>query len=197
MIKSRTVLLTVPYEGKNYYFRIKGISNVRFSLPFSVKTEQGIASNFVFPWFIGPVSITLKGETYIGTFNNVKDVLIEETSYPERKQRFTTPYSRTFNFFKRIFKKKKEGTKPEEDKYPRTQQFPFFLDKLCKISETIRTQQILDKEQTAHFLEISDYLKGKSIKFKGFISNVEVEESADTLGKLSFSIKFDGALTDQ
>jgi len=155
-VKSRTIILSVPTEDVTYYFRIKGITSVSFTLDMKVGAAQGIASNFVHPWFIGPVDIKLSGSTYIGTFYNVRDEVIDETkepSDPTKPKSFKETLSSigkgikeaTYGRFKRLTeslsgkKKKKEEKGTPVYTYQKIQQFPTFVNTLYKISENVRT----------------------------------------------------------
>jgi hypothetical protein len=158
-VRSRTIVLTVPTETVTYYFRIRGITSINFVLDTKVGTAQGIASNFVHPWFIGPVDIKLSGSTYIGTFYNVQDKILDETkepSDPVKPKPFKETLSSigtsikegTYGRFKRLAESLRKK-KPKETKkgtpvysYPAVQQFPTFIGTLYKISETVRTGRV-------------------------------------------------------
>jgi hypothetical protein len=182
-----------------------------------VGTAQGIASNFVHPWFIGPVDIKLSGSTYIGAFYNVRDEILDETKEPSdpvesaKSKSFKEVFSNiganikeaTYGRFKRLAEslRKKEPKKTKKgtpiSRYPGVQQFPTFVNTLYRISETVRTGRVkrsassIVKQQ----LTISDYLgPGRNLIFDGFISDVSITEEQNRLGIIKFTISFKGIL---
>jgi len=200
-VKSRTITLIVPCpikDGKTivYEFKLKGIERVSFGLDISVGTAQGIASNFIHPWFIKPTTVSLSGSTYIGTFDNVKDAEINEVRGAVSPKKESTFKSAFLKFFGR---KPKEGsgqkTGLENFSYPRIKQLPHFIEQLYYISESIRrgTVRTLDKDITKQRLIITDYVYSyDKIIFDGFITEIRVEEEARRLGILKYNVGFVG-----
>jgi hypothetical protein len=200
-VKSRTIILVVPCPVKDdkaivYEFKLRGIGRIDFGFDISVGTAQGIASNFIHPWFIKPVAVSLSGSTYIGTFDNVKDIEINEVrgaTGPKERSTFKST-------FLKFFGKKSKGESEQETglenfSYPRIKQLPHFIEQLYYISESIRkgTIRTLDKDITKQQLIITDYVHSyDKIVFDGFITKIRVEEEARKLGVLTYNIEFVG-----
>jgi len=209
-VKSRIITIEVPdpdSANKVYYFTLRGIDRVSFSLDVSVGTAQGIAANFIHPWFIKPVTVSLSGSSYIGTFYNVKDAVTTDLDKPVRQPKQESLWGQLKQLgAKETLKKyftRKEPSRTEElkakksleaDTYYRTQQLPFFIEKLHKISEKVRIGIIRTRpEVIKQKLTISDYVYNyESITFEGFLSSVKVEENARKLGLLGYDISFVG-----
>jgi hypothetical protein len=200
-VKSRTITLIVPCpikDGKTivYEFKLRGIGRIDFSLDINVGVAQGIASNFIHPWFIKPTTVSLSGSTYIGTFDNIKDVEINEVQGAVNPKKESTFKSTFLKFFGRKPKEETERkTELESFSYPRIKQLPHFIEQLYYISESIRkgTVRTLDKDITKQQLIITDYVHSyDKIIFDGFITKIKVEEEARKLGVLTYNIDFVG-----
>lgn len=200
-VKSREIILVIPCPIKDnktviYEFKLKGIERVDFSLDVSVGTAQGIASNFIHPWFIKPTTVSLSGSTYIGAFDNVKDAEINEVQGATSPKKGSTFKSAFLKFFGRKSKEESEQkTGLENFSYPRIKQLPHFVEQLYHISESIRKGIVrtLDRSITKQQLIITDYAYNYGrIIFDGFITRVRVEEEARRLGVLKYGIDFVG-----
>jgi len=213
-VRSRTIVLSVPVnEIEQYYFRIRGITNISFALDTKVGTAQGIAANFVHPWFIGPVDVRLQGSSYIGTFHNVQDEVLDETTLPDLtgsrprslgeifKSMGSGILSATVGRFK-LLSKKKEVAESTAQKpsftYQKTQQLTYFINTLYRISEKVRkgTIQRSGNEIVKQQLTIYDYRgPGQNLVFDGFISDISITEEQERLGVIKFTITFRGILS--
>jgi len=200
-IRSREIILTIKAPNESgvldaHVYRLRGIEKVSYSFQTSTASEQGLAANFIHPWFLKVFTINLSGSTFIGDRKNLKDDIVEQGSKEE-----TVENKHKLNFLQNVSKwfkslTTREQTVVSQGSYYRYQEFNRLIRDIMAISEVIRGGKFaaFNTSNIGQILEIKNYsdLPQDDFQFYGFISKLQVNESSKFLGVLDYDLEFTG-----
>jgi hypothetical protein len=203
-IRSREIILTVnaPNEGgvlKAHAYRLRGIEKVSYAFQPSIASEQGLAANFVHPWFLKVFTISLSGHSFIGDRNDLKDDVATQGSQdePEAANAKLNFIQSVGDWFKRSWTQKPTVLAPGS--YYKYQEFNRLVRDIMSISEVIRGGKFaaFNTSNIVQTLEIKNYsdTPQDDLKFSGFISKLQVSESSKVLGVLDYDLEFTGIVS--